>query len=210
VLCLAAGGGQQSSAFALLGAEVTVLDISQEQLDKDVKTAAHYCVGIRVIQGDIRDLSPLLNRSFDLVWQAHSLNFVPDSLQVFQQVRLVIKKGGLYRLQITNPFVFGLWLEKWQRGGYPLNRPYGNGAFHRKDPNLYFDTADGKRARAEAPKEFSHTLGTIINGLVANSFRICGLWEDNTGNIKAKPGSWAHLKAIAPPWITLLCEYVPK
>jgi len=29
VLCLAAGGGQQSAAFALLGADVSVIDISQ-------------------------------------------------------------------------------------------------------------------------------------------------------------------------------------
>ncbi len=32
VLCLASGGGQQSAAFALLGAEVTVFDISETQL----------------------------------------------------------------------------------------------------------------------------------------------------------------------------------
>ena len=32
VLCLASGGGQQSAMFALLGADVTVADISQGQL----------------------------------------------------------------------------------------------------------------------------------------------------------------------------------
>jgi len=32
VLCLAGGGGQQSAAFALLGAKVNVLDFSQIQL----------------------------------------------------------------------------------------------------------------------------------------------------------------------------------
>ncbi|MEM6769199.1 MAG: class I SAM-dependent methyltransferase, partial [Bacteroidota bacterium] len=35
ILCLAAGGGQQSIAFALLGAKVTVVDFSQVQLEKD-------------------------------------------------------------------------------------------------------------------------------------------------------------------------------
>ena len=33
VLCLASGGGQQSAAFALLGAHVTVCDLSDAQLD---------------------------------------------------------------------------------------------------------------------------------------------------------------------------------
>src|SRR3990172_3901526 len=33
VLCLASGGGQQSAVFGLLGANVTVLDISSGQLE---------------------------------------------------------------------------------------------------------------------------------------------------------------------------------
>ena len=35
VLCLACGGGQQSVAFALLGAKVTVFDLSEAQLQHD-------------------------------------------------------------------------------------------------------------------------------------------------------------------------------
>src|SRR5690349_16331491 len=42
VLCLAGGGGQQSAAFALLGARVTVLDLSPAQLEGDQQAAAHY------------------------------------------------------------------------------------------------------------------------------------------------------------------------
>lgn len=34
VLCLASGGGQQSIGFALMGAYVTVVDFSKEQLKK--------------------------------------------------------------------------------------------------------------------------------------------------------------------------------
>ncbi|MGW0065182.1 hypothetical protein ACWDTT_35350, partial [Streptosporangium sandarakinum] len=44
VLCLAGGGGQQSAAFALLGAGVTVLDISSGQLERDRLAAEHYGV----------------------------------------------------------------------------------------------------------------------------------------------------------------------
>ena len=42
VLCLAAGGGQQSAAFALLGAKVTVLDLSEVQLERDREAARHF------------------------------------------------------------------------------------------------------------------------------------------------------------------------
>src|SRR5215211_1609783 len=33
ILCLASGGGQQSAAFSLLGARVSVIDFSREQLE---------------------------------------------------------------------------------------------------------------------------------------------------------------------------------
>ena len=52
--CLASGGGQQSVAFALLGASVTVLDISEGQLRQDRLAAAHYGVEVTVRQGDMR------------------------------------------------------------------------------------------------------------------------------------------------------------
>ena len=42
ILCLAGGGGQQSAAFGLLGARVTVYDLSDTQLARDQEAAAHY------------------------------------------------------------------------------------------------------------------------------------------------------------------------
>src|SRR5215211_7296288 len=40
VLCLASGGGQQAPVLAAVGANVTVLDNSQAQLEQDLKVAA--------------------------------------------------------------------------------------------------------------------------------------------------------------------------
>ena len=57
VLCLASGGGQQSAVFGLLGAQVTVVDFSEKQLDGDRKAAAHYGYEVTTIQTDMRDLS---------------------------------------------------------------------------------------------------------------------------------------------------------
>jgi SAM-dependent methyltransferase len=42
VLCLAAGGGQQGPLFASLGYEVTVVDLSPEQLEQDRATARRH------------------------------------------------------------------------------------------------------------------------------------------------------------------------
>lgn len=57
VLALGAGGGQQSAAFALLGAVVTVMEISETQLERDRQALAHYGLQARLEQGDMRDLS---------------------------------------------------------------------------------------------------------------------------------------------------------
>ena len=57
VLCLANSGGQQSVAFAFLGAEVTVFDHSAKQLASDRLAADHYGFNIRTVEGDIRDLT---------------------------------------------------------------------------------------------------------------------------------------------------------
>ena len=84
VLCLAASGGQQSAAFGILGARVTVFDLSENQLSKDRLAARHYGFPIETIQGDMQDLSVLRPEAFDLVWLAHAINFVPDARGVLR------------------------------------------------------------------------------------------------------------------------------
>ena len=128
VLCLAGGGGQQSAAFGLLAANVTVVDLTQTQLDRDQEAARHYGLTTCTVQGDMRDLSGFEADSFDLVWHAHSMNFVPDSGEVFDQVVHVLRPGGRYRLHWGNPYYHGLAPEYWDGNGYSLRLPYVDGA----------------------------------------------------------------------------------
>ncbi len=50
VLCLASGGGQQSAVYGLLGANVTVLDMSRGQLDADIEASQRYGYDIGLIR----------------------------------------------------------------------------------------------------------------------------------------------------------------
>src|ERR671921_218748 len=102
VLCLAGGGGRESAAFALLGARVTVFDLSEEQLERDRLAAAHYRKEVVTLRGDMRDLSALRGAGFDLVWHAYSINFVPDARAVFREVSRVVRPGGLYHFMCAN------------------------------------------------------------------------------------------------------------
>jgi len=208
VLCLAGGGGQQSVAFALLGARVTVLDFCPTQLERDQEAAAHYGVQVTTIEGDMRDLSCFADDSFDIVWHAHSLNFAPDPRPVFDQVARVLRIGGSYRLQCTNPFVHSLLEANWDGQGYPLSDPYVDGAqVVAGDPHWDFEDADGTPRRVRGPWEFRHTLGTIVNGLIERGFVIRGIWEHLHGDPDEKPGTWRHFEAIAPPWLTFWATY---
>ena len=66
VLCLASGGGQDSVCFGLLGAEVTVLDLSDVQLTRDREAAAHHGLAVTALQGDMRDLARFAANTFDI------------------------------------------------------------------------------------------------------------------------------------------------
>jgi SAM-dependent methyltransferase len=210
VLCLASGGGQQSVAFALLGANVTVFDLSDIQLQRDRAAAEHYQVPIKTVQGDMRDLSQLSAASFDIVWHAYSINFVPAVAGVFQEVARVIRSGGLYRLECANPFVAGLSEESWNGAGYLLTAPYVDGAeLIFDDPYWTFNSPDGQPARVSAPHEFRHSLSSIVNGLITQGFVLLGTWEELSAVPAAEPGSWEHFKAIAPPWLTFWAAYRP-
>ena len=128
VLCLACGGGQQSAAFALLGANVTVFDISDEQLERDKKAAKHYSFEIKTEQGDMRDLSRFEKASFDIVYHGYSINFVPDAVEVFRQIARVLRGGGIYHFSFANPFIMGVEQKDWNGEGYVLKEPYIGGA----------------------------------------------------------------------------------
>ena len=200
VLCLAGGGGQQSAVFALLGAKVTVLDLSVEQLERDREAARHYGVEVERVQGDMRDLSGLGAEAFDIVWHPYSINFVPDARAVFGQVARVVRVGGLYHFNCANPFSAGLSEADWNGTGYSLRLPYQDGAV------VSYPDSEWVHASDEAvppPREFRHTMSTLLNGLLEAGFRLRRFSDtaDYTPDAGAEPGSDEHLTAYAPPWL---------
>lgn len=211
VLCLACGGGQQSAAFALLDARVTVFDLSADQLRRDQEAAAHYGVDIRIRQGDMRDLSCFEAAAFDIVYHAYSLGFVPEARAVFQQVARAIRTGGLYHFNCANPFFIGLSEKDWNGEGYTLKHPYIDGAeVTYEDQGWVYDRSK-LEAQILSPREYRHTLSTLVGGLVEQGFAVLHI-SDYSGfypNPKAEPGTWDHFVSIAPPWLSLWASYHP-
>ncbi len=209
VLCLAAGGGQQSAAFGLLGADVTVFDLSDEMLARDRQTALHYGLDIATVQGDVRDMSALSADGFDVVWQAHSLSFIPDINALLDGVVRVLRSGGMYHLSAWNPLAYGAD-ERWTGEGYLLREGYVEGA-EAVCGDGYWDItdADGNAKRVAGPREFRHTLTAMMNGLIRHGFVLMDVHEEPHGSADAEPGSWDHFCSIAPPWLVIWAELQP-
>ena len=177
VLCLAAGGGQQSVVFSLLGAHVTVVDLSQGQLKADQRAATHYGYEIDIIQGDMRDLSCVGDRTFDIVWGT-GMSYVRDVEQVYSEVAKVLRTGGKYRVDFMNPATEFVDCDDWDGKGYRITRPY----------------TERIRRSEDGPIEFRHTLSSIFNGLLALDLFIEHVEEAPYHHQYAQgaPGSWEH------------------
>ncbi len=211
VLCLACGGGRQSVAFALLGANVTVFDLSDAQLRRDAEAATHYGVNVKIVQGDMRDLSCFAEDSFDIVSHAYSLGFVPDAGAVFRQVARVMRVGGVYYFHCANPFFVGLSERDWNGEGYTLKHPYLDGAeLTYEDQDWVYDRSQTNEP-IPRPREYRHTLSSLISGLVGQGFLLLHVsdYTDFDPDPQAEPGTWDHFVSVAPPWLNFWAAYRP-
>ena len=190
----------------LLGAQVTVLDLSDEQLEQDRRAAEHYGLSPVLLQGDMRDLTRFADDDFDIVYQPFSINFVPDVRPVFAGVARILKAGGLYHVQWHNPYT-----QTYNPDDYDPVRGYSSNSIYRDgevDVKAIYgtdtwgvETEDGSKIEVPGPREFRHTMPTFINGLIACRFEILAFSEHTTWEEDPEPGSWEHFKAVSPPYL---------
>jgi SAM-dependent methyltransferase len=212
VLCLASGGGQQSAVFGLLGANVTVLDISAGQVRGDRTAAEHYGYEVRAVKGDMRDLSAFDDTSFDLVYQPHSFSYVPDVRPVYREVHRVLRPGGLYGAGHVNPAVHAVSLGfcgsqggagGWDGVGYRIVDPYRGGP-------VFVNEAGVENMEAGEPTgEFRHFLKDIFGGLIELGFIIREVVE-NPCHLKEptgeEPGSYEHMLSYVGLYFDIVAE----
>ena len=124
VLCLAAGGGRQSSLYAAAGASVTVVDLSGAMLELDRRVAAERGYPLRLLETSMEDLSMLRDGEFDIVIQPVSSCYVPRIQPVFAEVARVTRPGGLYISQHKQPTSLQTSLDPNAAGHYELQHAY--------------------------------------------------------------------------------------
>lgn len=187
-LCLASGGGQQAPILVAAGANITVFDNSLKQLETDKMVVDREGFHIKIVQGDMKNLSVFENDSFDLIVHPVSNVFVPDILPVWKEAARVLKTGGILLSGFTNPVVYLFDAMEMSKNQLVVTHKIPYSPFNedaRTETELYLKCGE--------PLEFGHTLQNQLAGQLDAGFVITGLYEDN-GRENAK---------------SLLDEYIP-
>ena len=207
VLCLASGGGQQTAVFGLLGARVTSLDLCEGQLRADHAAAEHYGYAVRTVKGDACDLSCFTDASFDLVYQAPGISWMPDVRAVYRGVYRVLRPGGLYRVALSNPAVhtvdFAGGRAGWDGIGYRIADPYRGG------PVLKNAVGVENMEEGEPTGDHRHLFRDSVGGLIEMGFMLRYLAEDPCHlreTVPGAPGSWEHLTSFIGLSIDVVAE----
>jgi SAM-dependent methyltransferase len=173
LLCLASGGGQQGPILAAAGANVTVLDNSPSQLAQDRLVAQRDGLTLRTVEGDMADLVPFADASFDLIVHPCSNLFVPDVRPVWREAFRVLRGGGALLAGFCNPVLYLFDQQLADEGVLQVRHklPYSDlHSLRAEERQRYLDD--------EQPLEFSHTLEAQIGGQIEAGFVIAGFYED--------------------------------
>jgi len=205
VLSLAGGGGWDPILFAELGAKTTLFDRSPRQVRTVRALAKERGTKLRVVQGDMRDLSAFGEGSFDLVYHHHSLVFVPDPQRVISEVARVLAPGGVYVFSTMHPVTLRMY-ETWTGTGWNFKQGYfEDGPVPHKDPTWSFD-----EVTVQAPTlEYGHRFSDLVNACVKAKLVVDGLWEWSPGDDGGDPGSDDDLEQKLPAYIAIRARRLP-
>ena len=168
ILGLASGGGQQIPVFAALGAEVTVLDLSDRQLESERLVAAREGYDVRIVKADMTERLPFEDGEFDLVFNPVSLVYVERLDGIFKEVGRVLRRGGVFLCGLDNGVNFITNDEKTIDNKFPFN-PLVN---------------DDQRRALEADDcgvQFSHSLEESIGGQLRAGLTLTDIYDDVNG-----------------------------
>lgn len=175
ILLLAGGGGQQSPILAALGADVTVFDLSEAQLQRDQEVAQREGFDICTVSGDMADLSIFADNAFDLVVNPCSVIFCPDVNPIWQEVYRVLRPGGHFITGFIDPIYYLFDAAKMDRGKLEVRHqiPYSD-----------YDLSEEERENLlgpDRPREFGHSMGDLIGGQLRAGFRLVDFFQDRWG-----------------------------
>ncbi len=168
ILGLASGGGQQMPIFSLLGAECTVLDYSDRQLESERAVAEREGYGIRIVKADMTKPLPFDDGEFDLVFNPVSFVYVRELDGIFKECARVLKPKGVLMCGLDNGVNFMTSDEEHIDCKFPF------------DPTV--DSEQMRMLEAEdCGVQFSHSIGENIGGQLRAGFVLTDVYDDTNG-----------------------------
>ena len=169
VLGLASGGGQQMPIFAALGAECTVLDYSQHQLESEAMVARREGYEIKIIRADMTKPLPFPDDCFDLIFHPVSNCYVEQVEPIWRECFRVLKPGGALLAGLDNGVNF--WFDDdEERIAYTM--PF-NPLVHPEQMALL--------ERQDCGVQFSHNIDEQIGGQLKAGLMLTDVYEDTNG-----------------------------
>lgn len=169
ILGLASGGGQQMPIFAALGAECTVFDISEKQLESERLVAEREGYDIRIIKGDMTKPLPFEDGEFDMIFHPVSNCYIREVRPVWKECRRVLKKGGFLLSGMDHYINYMVDNDETMIINHLPFDPL-------TDPQQMKQLQDD-----DCGVQFSHSLEEQIGGQLEAGFRLLDIYEDTNG-----------------------------
>ena len=169
LLGLASGGGQQMPIFTALGAQCTVLDYSEKQLESERMVARREGYDISIVRADMTKPFPFADESFDIIFHPVSNCYVAEVLPIWRECYRVLKKGGVLLCGLDNGVNFAFDDdETYLACKLPFN-PLKN-----EDQRRLLEETD-------CGMQFSHTAEEQLGGQLMAGFRLTHIFDDTNG-----------------------------
>ena len=188
--------GMDTLSWARQGAEVTGVDFSDKAINSARSLAGELELDAEFICCNLYDLPQNLDRQFDIVFtSAGVLCWLPDLKEWGRVIAQFLKGGSFFYILEGHPFL-NMLLDEANTSIPEIFRSY----FYNPEPEIYQSDAsyDGvKTSKTHTGKEWTHSLGDIVNSLISAGLRIEFLHEYPYIFYKALPymkqddqGSW--------------------
>jgi len=176
LLGLACGGGQQMPIFSALGADCTVLDNSEKQLESEKYVAEREGYNINIVKADMTMKLPFNDNTFDIIFHPVSNCYIENVYHVWNECYRILKKGGILLAGMDNGINF--LIDDDEESINIVNKlPYNP---------LKNEEQLKKLKENDNGIQFSHTLEEQIGGQLKAGFTLNDIYEDynNVGMLK--------------------------
>ena len=169
LLGLASGGGQQMPIFTAAGAECTVLDYSEKQLESERVVAEREGYRINIIRADMSKPLPFADESFDIIFHPVSNCYIEKVEPVFLECFRILKKGGVLLCGLDTGINY-IVDQKEEKiiNALPFNP-------------LVYEAHRKQLEEAGSGWQFSHTISEQIGGQLRAGFTLTDIYEDTNG-----------------------------